>query len=167
MQHAVDTGDGPGAERTVIPPARSQEVAVEVVDVDGRQLLDVEVAEVWLQVDVDDRAGVADGRGCPCRRGCQEPLIQKIGHAPCPEPRSAGGLHELVELGESETLRPMHGLGQPSAPTGVGVGSHVRAQFPRLDAPLPHRSASHDARTVRRSWGSHGQVMGMGERLIH
>jgi hypothetical protein len=67
MQHAVDSGDRPRGEGTPVAAPGTEEIAVEVVDVLRFQLGYVEVAEVRLEVAVDDRAGVGDGGSGPPR----------------------------------------------------------------------------------------------------
>src|SRR6266511_780996 len=62
VQDAVDAGDRSRRERTVPSPTGPHEMTVEVVDVGRSQLGDIEVAEVRLEIALDDGVSVA-GRG--------------------------------------------------------------------------------------------------------
>lgn len=59
MDHAVDPGDRSRSERALVATTGSQEVGVEVIDVRGGQFGQVHVAEVGLQVAIDDRSRMA------------------------------------------------------------------------------------------------------------
>jgi hypothetical protein len=65
VQDAVHPSDRPWRERDTISSPTATEVAVEVVDVLRCQVDDVEVAEIRLEMAVDDRACVTHGGGCP------------------------------------------------------------------------------------------------------
>jgi hypothetical protein len=66
------------SEGAAFPATCPQEIPVEVVDVGGVQLGQVEVAEVRPEVAVDDGAGVAHGGGRPAGRCGLEPLVEQI-----------------------------------------------------------------------------------------
>jgi hypothetical protein len=54
VEHAVDTSHCSRGQRAIVPATGPQEMGVEVVDVRSRQLGETEVAEVRLEMTLDD-----------------------------------------------------------------------------------------------------------------
>ena len=98
MQDAVDPGHRPWGEGLVAPPAPREQVAVEVVDVLGRDLPHGEMPEVRLQIAIDDGARVAGGGDSPPGGGDLEPVLEQIEDGARAEPPPAGLLDEVPEL---------------------------------------------------------------------
>jgi hypothetical protein len=85
MEHSMDPGHGSWGE------GRSsrrcpQEMRVEVIDIRGGQLGQVEVAEVRLQVALDDRPRVAHDGGGPPGRCRLEPVVEQVSQCAGPDP---------------------------------------------------------------------------------
>jgi hypothetical protein len=74
----VHPGDRPWRERGTIASPTATEVAVEVVDVLRCQLDDVEVAEIGLEMAVDDRARVTRSGDCPTGSSGLEPQVEEV-----------------------------------------------------------------------------------------
>jgi hypothetical protein len=127
VKHAVDAGDGSVGERPVVPAAGSQEVGVEVVDIGSHELGQVEVADVRLEVAVDDGAGVAHCRGRPAGRGGLEPLVEQTRECAGSYPSPTGLGHQLLKLSAGEAIGAVDRLGQPSLPPSIGVDALVDA----------------------------------------
>jgi len=67
VKDAVDAGDRTRSERTMTVASRPQQIPEDVVDVGGRQLVEIEVTDMRLQVTIDDRSGVTHGGRRPTR----------------------------------------------------------------------------------------------------
>lgn len=91
--------------------------------------------EVRLQMEVDDRARVAQRWGRPARRGRIEPTLQQVGERAGANPSLSDLDEEILELATSEALRPVYGLGDPPLVT-ASVDPLVDAELPGIPAAL-------------------------------
>ena len=97
MQHDVHPMNGARREWSTISTAGAQQVSVEVVDVDGGQLVHRQMAEQRLEMMLDDAAGLTQRRGRPRRRRMRQPAVEQIGDRAGAKPGVAGLLDELGE----------------------------------------------------------------------
>ena len=109
-----------------------EEMAVDVVDVDGGDLGDGEVSEQWLEVTFDHAAGLAHRRRRPREGRGREPAVQQVGHRAGPHAGVPGFVDELGEAGGGVPLGAVHRLGRPPLPAAVRVNTEVDAQFPAV-----------------------------------
>ena len=152
----MDAGDGPRGERPVVPAAGPQQVRVEVVDVRSGQLGQVEVAEMRLEMALDDGAGMAHGGSEPARRRGLDPLVEQVSERAGPDPSAARLGDQLLELPASEPAGAMDGLAEPSRPPRRRIGAEVDTELPGVATTKAHRARSHDRRLYA---GVHGQAM--------
>ena len=100
----------------------------------GGQLGRVEMAEVRLEVALDDGACVGHRRGRPPGRGL-EPSVEQIGERAGSDPSPSGlGLHDL-ELATGEPPGAVDGLALPSGAPGSRIGAQVEAELPGVARP--------------------------------
>lgn len=119
MEHHVDAVDRTRPERPAVAAPAAEEVAVEVVDIGGRQLLDGDVAEIGGEVAVDDRAGLGGGGRGPVGRGGGEPALQKLGHRAAPEPGVGDLGGQFGQALAGVALAAVHRGGRPPGPAGA------------------------------------------------
>jgi hypothetical protein len=72
----MDSVNRPWGQWSAIVAAAAQLVPVEVVDVERGQLVDCQVAQVRLEVVLDDAARLAQGRRRPGRRRVGQPAVE-------------------------------------------------------------------------------------------
>lgn len=127
---------GARSQRTAAGPTATQEVPIEVVDVDCGELVDGQVAQVRLEVMLDDAARLTQGGGRPRRRRMRQPAVEKIGDGAGAQAGVAGLLDELGEAGRRVATCAVHSLGRPSLAAALWVDAEIDAQLPAVDAPL-------------------------------
>jgi hypothetical protein len=156
VEHAVDAGHGSRGERAVVSATSPQEVGVEVVDVRGGELGEIEVTEVRLDVAVDDGSRMAHRGSRPaCGRG-PEPLIEKVSKRPGPDPSPAGLGDEVLELPTGEALGAMDRPAEPPGAPRLRIGAEIDPELPGVGTGKAHRAGSHDPATL---CAGHGQAM--------
>jgi hypothetical protein len=108
----------------------TQEVSVEVVDVRSGQLRQVEVAEMRLEMALDDGADMAHGGSRRARGRGLDPLVEQVGERASPDPSAARLGDQLLELLASEPTGAIDGLAEPSLPPRRRIGAEVDAELP-------------------------------------
>ncbi|MEX2255262.1 MAG: hypothetical protein WEC34_07485 [Acidimicrobiia bacterium] len=157
----MDPSHRPSRE-TVAP-----EVAIEGVDLRGRQLTDDDATEVRYEVAPYDALDLANRARRPVRRCGRDPFSEK-----CFQRRSGSRawcvrrvVDKLCQRVVRGALRAAHRPGGVATLASLNVGTEVDAQLPGAAPPLPHRPTRHGAVIVTReddlmgkSWASDGQL---------
>jgi hypothetical protein len=98
MQHDVDPMHRASRQWPTLRTAGAQQTPIEVVDVDGGQLVHRQMPEQRLEMTLDDAPVLAQRRGRPAGRSVGQPAIEQIGNRARPQPRITGLLDELSQL---------------------------------------------------------------------
>jgi hypothetical protein len=132
----MDPMDGARGQWSAITAAATQQVPVEVIDIDRGQLVHGEMTEVGLEVMLDDAARLAQSGRRPRGRRVRHPAVEQIGDGAGPQAGVAGLLDELGETRRRVTARAVHRRGRPPLAAPLRIDTEIDPQLPAFVASL-------------------------------
>src|SRR5271166_4451805 len=119
----------------------SAEVGVEAIDVRRGELGDRQVAEMPLEVVLDEALSLSPRARRPTARCRLEPAIEQVGNGAVVDPGEGGFVCEPIELSAGGSLASPDGSGRPALTAALRVHSHVDAQLPAVRPSSADRSS--------------------------
>jgi hypothetical protein len=142
----VDTGQCSSRERFAADTAAPPKLHIDSVDRREGDVAGSDVAEMWVEVTVENRAGLMDRGWRPTRLGDREPGFEQLAHRR-PEADRAGrtdaGDHQFefeFEFAFRVLARSATGRGAVDATPSVRVRSDKDSQLPRAGTSLTYRA---------------------------
>jgi hypothetical protein len=116
------------------------EVDVKGVDVRGGQIADHDCAEVWEELAVEYRAGLADRGWRPPGRGDRVPSFEELADrgSGADGGTATGDVDHRGQFAFGFGTVAAHGFGSVAATPGRWIGAGEHAQLPRTGAALTH-----------------------------
>lgn len=127
----MDAGECSGTERFAADTAAPPKLHIDSVDRCRGDAADSDVAEMWVEVTVEDRTGLTDRGWRPTRLGDREACFEKLAHRR-PEADRAGRTDagdQYRKLAFSVPTRAVTGGGAVDATAGVRVRSDEDSQL--------------------------------------